>query len=80
MKNSTKNTAIEQFVIEKVKQFRLKAGISQAELAFRIGVSLSFIGSVESYNAPSKYNLNHLNKFAEIFNCSPKDFFPETKL
>jgi transcriptional regulator with XRE-family HTH domain len=80
MENATKLTAIEQFVIEKVKQFRLKAGFSQAELAFRLGVSLSFIGNAENPKYPTKYNINHLNKFAEIFNCSPKDFLPETKL
>ena len=80
MKISVNNTKIEQFVIEKVKQFRLKVGISQAELAFRIDVSSGFIGKVESYKYPTKYNLNHLNKFAEVFNCSPKEFLPENTL
>jgi transcriptional regulator with XRE-family HTH domain len=80
MEKPTNKTDIEQFVIEKVKQFRIKFGFSQAELAFRLGVSHSFIGNVESPNYPTKYNLNHLNKFAEIFNCSPKDFLPETKI
>jgi transcriptional regulator with XRE-family HTH domain len=80
MSNPSKQTNIEQFVIEKVKENRLKLNISQAELAFRIGVSPGFIGNVESSKFSAKYNLNHLNKFAEVFNCSPKDFLPETPL
>lgn len=80
MENPTNRTNIEQFVIEKVKQHRLKLDISQAELAFRLNVSPGFIGKVESSNSSSKYNLNHLNKIAEIFGCSPKDFLPETNL
>jgi transcriptional regulator with XRE-family HTH domain len=80
MSNPSSQSNIEQFVIEKVKEHRLKLSISQAELAFRIGVSPGFIGNVESSKFPDKYNLNHLNKFAEVFNCSPKDFLPETPL
>lgn len=80
MKKPTVNTDIEQFVIEKVKQFRLKLGISQAELAFRIDVSPGFVGKVESHRYSTKYSLNQINKLAGIFNCSPRDFFPETKL
>jgi transcriptional regulator with XRE-family HTH domain len=78
MNNSDGQSNIEQFVIEKVKEHRLKLNISQAELAFRIGVSPGFIGNVESRKFSAKYNLNHLNKFAEVFGCSPKDFLPET--
>ena len=37
-------TPIEQFVIEKVRQLRNQKNISQAELAFSIGVSVGFIG------------------------------------
>jgi transcriptional regulator with XRE-family HTH domain len=80
MSNPNSQSNIEQFVIEKVKEHRLKLSISQAELAFRIGVSPGFIGNVESRKFSDKYNLNHLNKFAEVFNCSPKDFLPETTI
>ena len=73
-------TNIEQFVIEKVKEFRNKTRISQSDLAFQLGVSSGFIGKVESHKSVSKYNLNHLNRLAEIFSCSPKDFLPENFL
>jgi transcriptional regulator with XRE-family HTH domain len=67
---------IELYVISKVKELRERAGISQAELAFQLGVSLGFVGQVESLKHKSKYNLNHINKLALIFKCSPSDLLP----
>lgn len=75
-----KKSRIELFVIQKVKEKREREGMTQADLAFKLDVSLGFIGQVESSNYPAKYNLNHLNQLAEIFNCSPKDFLPENTL
>ena len=68
---------IETFVINKVKERREQENLSQSELAVRLDVSNGFIGQAESPNYPTKYNLNHLNKLALIFNCSVKDFIPE---
>jgi len=75
-----KKSKIELFVIQKVKDCREKEGLTQADLAFKLDVSLGFIGQVESSNYPAKYNLNHLNKLAEIFKCSPQDFLPRQYL
>jgi len=69
-------TPIEQFVIEKVRQLRNQKNISQAELAFSIGVSVGFIGKVESLKYNTKYNLNHLNSVAKAFNISPQELLP----
>ena len=69
-------TPIEQFVIEKVRQLRNQKNISQAELAFSIGVSVGFIGKVESLKYNTKYNLNHLNSIAKALNISPKELLP----
>lgn len=71
---------IEQFVIDKVRELRIKAGISQVNLSLEMGLSSKFVGNVESSKTPDKYNLNHLNKIAGIFNCSIKDFFPDQPL
>lgn len=54
--------------------------MSQSELATRLEVFNGFIGQVESSKYPTKYNLNHLNQIAMIFNCSVKDFMPESPL
>ena len=73
-------TKIEFFVIDEVRKIRIKCNLSQSELAYRLGVSPGFIGKVESQNSRSKYNLNHINKLSEIFNCIPKYFLPNKKL
>ena len=67
---------IEQFVIDRVRELRMKAGISQINLSVDMGLNAKFVGNVESSKTPDKYNLNHLNKISEILECSIKDFFP----
>lgn len=74
-KNS--KTKIEQFVIDKIKEIRIKKGFSQDDIAIFLNTSRGFIGQVESPNHSSKYNLNHINKLAIELNCSPKNFLPE---
>jgi len=69
---------IEQYVINKVREMRSKKGISQAELADLIDVTAGFIGKVESPKHSAKYNLNHIQKLAEVFKCSPQEFLPKT--
>jgi transcriptional regulator with XRE-family HTH domain len=70
-------SAIEQYAIDRVRELRKAKGISQAELANRMDVSISFIGRVESKNFIHKYNLNHLNSIAEILGCKIWDLLPE---
>ncbi|WP_426329066.1 helix-turn-helix domain-containing protein [Pedobacter sp. R-06] len=72
-----KASEIEQFVIDKVREIRLLKNVSQKQLSVLMGLNGKFVGNVESTKTPDKYNLNHLNKIAEIFECSIKDFFPE---
>jgi transcriptional regulator with XRE-family HTH domain len=67
---------IEAYVIKRVKEMREVKGYSQSELATRLNVSNGFIGQAESSKSPTKYNLNHLNQLAAIFECSIKDFMP----
>ena len=71
---------IELFVINKVREMRIKSNISQAELALKLDLSVGFIGHIESPYHRAKYNLNHINKLAKIFDCPFQDFFPETPL
>jgi transcriptional regulator with XRE-family HTH domain len=68
---------IELFVILRVKRMREEAGLTQAQLAFKLEVSYGFVGQVESTNHRAKYNLNHINRLAKLFSCPFKDFFPE---
>ncbi len=71
---------IEQYVIDKVKERRIKFDLTQADLADELKMSKGFIGNVESPKYRAKYKLEHLNKLAKIFNCSPRDFLPKDSL
>ena len=73
-------TAIDQFVIDKVKELRKEHKMSQRDLAVELDMSHGFISDVESPKERAKYNLNHINTLAKIFECSPKDFLPENSL
>ena len=68
---------IEQYVIDKVREKRIKAGLTQTVLSVAMDISSKFVGNVESAKSNAKYNINHLNKLAIIFECSIKDFFPD---
>ena len=73
-------TKIEVFVINKVRELRTDKKVSQAELSYRIGVSLGFIGKIESLKYNSKYNLNHINNIAKALGISPKELLPKESL
>ncbi|WP_265857410.1 helix-turn-helix transcriptional regulator [Pedobacter sandarakinus] len=77
MEKRNSKSEIDLYVINKVKEYRLKADISQAKLAAELDKSLSFIGAIESPRYRAKYNIQHLNQLAKLFGCSIKDFFPE---
>jgi transcriptional regulator with XRE-family HTH domain len=71
------NSAIEQHVIDFVSHLRAKHNLRQEDIATIVGVSRSFIKSIESGKSRAKYNLNHIDKLADHFGLSPKDFLPE---
>lgn len=73
-------TKIDLYVLNKVKEKRLEKNISQAELANELGMSVGFIGKVESPKYSSHYNIKHLNQLAKILGCSPQDFLPKKPL
>ena len=73
-------STIEQYVIDKVKEKRMKMKLSQADIAHKLELSEGFIGNIESPNYRAKYNIKHLNELAKIFNCSPRDFIPKLPL
>ena len=73
-------STVDKYVIERVREQRIAKGFSQSQLAFELDVSTGFIAMVESGKYPQKYNVNHLNDIARIFECSPKDFMPPKPL
>jgi transcriptional regulator with XRE-family HTH domain len=73
-------TLIEKYIIEKVKEKRLHLGISQLALSQRLEMTDTFVSHVEAASKRAKYNVNHLNELAKIFNCSPQEFLPDHPL
>ena len=73
-------TEIEEYIIKRVKLMREERGISQAELAYMLNLSRGFIGDVENPLRRAKYNLNHVNELAKVFNCSFSDLLPPKPL
>lgn len=67
-------------MIEAIRKERMAQKVSQAMLAYGIGVSRSFIVMAESSKYDIKYNLNHINEIARYLGCSPRDFLPEKPL
>lgn len=73
-------TEIDRYVIDAIRKERKAQHVSQAMLAYGIGVSKSVIGQAESPKHRAKYNLNHINEIAKFLGCSPRDFLPEKPL
>lgn len=73
---SPKKTKFEMAIVQKVAAIRQERGFSQKQIADLLEVSKGFIGQVESTNSPSTYSVNHLNRLAFEFDCSPQDFIP----
>ena len=73
-------SAIELYILQKVKEQRKKRKMSQRYLADCLNVSQSFIRNIENENDDTAYNIDHLNEIAKIFDCSIRDFFPEKYL
>lgn len=73
-------SAFDCYVSAAIRKERMAQQISQATLAYGIGVSDGFISQVENPKSPSKYNLNHINEIARFLGCSPRDFLPEKPL
>ena len=68
---------IELHIIAQVRAMREKHGLSQMELSLKMGKAVGFIGDIEAPSKTAKYNIKHLNELAKVFNCSPKDFWPD---
>ena len=77
MSTQTKLSAIEQHVVDFVTELRSTHQLTQENIAVIIGVGRSFVAKVEDRKHHAKYNLNHIDKLADHFGMSPRDFLPE---
>lgn len=77
MEDEIKISAIEQHVIDFVIKLRDKHNLKQDDIATVLGVKRTFITNIESARNRAKYNLIHIDKLADHFGLSPRDFLPE---
>ena len=69
--------SLQRYVGEKIKEFRLKRGMSQEELADLLGTTKQTVSRYET--GERKANQDILFRLSEIFNVSIDDFFPSKK-
>lgn len=67
-------TPIEWFVFQKLREKRIEHNMSQLQLSLELGFFEGYIGKVESKKLADHYNLNHLNRLAQIFKYSRRIF------
>lgn len=71
---------IEQYIIDVAIMLRRKHNLRQSDIGKIINTKTSFVGNVENYNNPAKYNLKHINALAKYFNITPQFFLPDKPL
>ena len=62
---------------EKIKFWRVKRDLTQAELGERVGVARSMICQLE--RGTKALSLPMANEMADVFNCTIDDLLPDTK-
>ena len=80
MKDQENISQIDQYVIDFVRRLRIENSLLQDDIAVILGTTKSFISNAESSNHRAKYNLRHIDKLANHFNISPKEFLPHKSL
>ena len=69
-------SAVDKFVINKIREKRIQEKVSQRGLAAILGCSDGFIGQVESDKYETKYSVYQIFLIAKEFECPVSDFFP----
>ncbi|KAA6322492.1 hypothetical protein EZS27_027969 [termite gut metagenome] len=72
--------SIYDYAISVMRKKRLEQNISLQTIADYLNVSKTFISNIQNPRQRAKLNLDHVNELAKVFNCSPKDFLPETPI
>lgn len=80
MRDQENIAPIDQYIIDFVRELRIKKKLSQDDIAAVLGIKRSFIGNVESPNNRAKYNVSHINALADYFGMSPQAFLPAKPL
>jgi len=63
---------------QKIKELRLKAGISQEKLATKAGLHRTYISDVE--RGERNVSLMNIRRIASVLNLKPSELFAEAKM
>lgn len=72
----TTKTEIELYVINKVKELRKAAKLSQEKLSLELKLDSSFVGHAERLSREEKCNLHHINEIVKYVNAPIVNFYP----
>lgn len=73
---TTLKSSIELYIVNAIREKRKSLKKSQEDIANVLGVTVGYIGQIESKKLKSMYSYDQLNELAKFFKCSPKDFMP----
>lgn len=73
-------TLIEQYIVDFVIKLRNEKKLTQEDIGFILGVNQVFIANIENPKNRAKYNVNHINKLADHFGISPREFLPKISI
>jgi transcriptional regulator with XRE-family HTH domain len=77
MRNQENIAPIDQYVIDFVRELRIKKELTQEDIGNIVELSRSFVSDIESNNSRAKYNIRHINILADHFGISPREFLPK---
>lgn len=70
-------TELDFYIMEKIRELRIFAGLDQVDIAHRVGVSEGYIGNIENPKHAAKVNIRMLARIASAIGVeSYNDFFP----
>lgn len=61
-----------------IKSYRLQSGLTQSQLADKIGISISYLTKIEAEKCNKSISLSILNNIANSLNVEITEFFKET--
>ena len=68
---------MKKFTFQKIKEYREAAGLTQAQLAEKVGVMVQQISAWENSGFEKSMTAGNLMKIADALNKSTDDFFTE---
>ncbi|MFH6961672.1 helix-turn-helix domain-containing protein [Flavobacterium plurextorum] len=73
-------TELDFYIMEKIRELRIKAGLDQVDVAQKIGVSEGYIGNIENPKHSAKVNIRMLARIANAIGVESYNAFLPDKI